>query len=129
MLRELREQGLVEGRHRATLELSLSSNPSIYAVEDDSFLYYAQNVKESQRTVQVFHIVKGRFDYSMEISDWETFAKMMLEVNDEFFVSGEGKDFKECFLGNYLSKYSRRKAFINELMCVIDDARGWLDVE
>lgn len=123
MLRELREQGLTAGKHRASLELSLSSNPDIYAVEDDRFLYYAQMVD----TARVFHIVKGKFDYAMEIGDWESFAKLMLSVDDEFFVTGEGREFRDCFLGSYLSKYSRRKDFVNDLMYVIDDAKGWLN--
>ena len=125
MLRELKEQGLKAGKHRATVELTLSCDSSVYAVEDERFLYYAQNIKENDSSIKVFHIVKGKFDYSMNLDDWDEFIKLMQSVDDDFFVSGEGQEFKECFLGKYLSKYNRRKEFITDLANVIDDAKMW----
>lgn len=126
MLKQLRTQGLTEGRNRAIVEQFVSNDPNIYSVEDDKFLYYAENVKETDKTVKIFHIVKGKVDYCMEIDEWELFVHLMLNVSDEYFITGEGKEFKDCFLGNYLSKYNRRKEFINDLAYVIDDAKEWL---
>ena len=124
MLDVLKRQGTTESRYRGVIEQYLSNNADIYSAEDDKFLYYAQN---SEQNVKLFHIVKGKFDYCMEIADWEKFIDLMHQVNDDFFLTGEGKEFRECFLGNYLSKYSRRNEFIDDLRWVIHDAKDWLD--
>lgn len=118
---KLKEKNLENGKTRAVIEQFVSNNPDIYSVEDDNFLYYAQDVAN----VRVFHIVKGKLDYSMDIRDWEKFIDKMHIVNDEYFVTGEGKHLKDSFLGKYLAKYSRRKTFIDDLAYIVNDAKVW----
>jgi len=123
MLDVLRQQGMKENRYRGVIEQFLSNNSDIYSSEDDRFLYYAQNSDDGE----LFHIVKGKYDYCMEIKEWEKFIDLMHKVNDDFFLSGIGREFRECFLGNYLSKYNRRSEFIDDLQWVISDAKDWLN--
>lgn len=108
-----------ESRERRIIEQSLSLSSDIYATEDDRFLYYCVD--------DIFHVVKGNLDLFMDIDGWEAFAKEMLSVSDEYFVTGEGRQLKQQmgFIGGYISKYSRRQEFANGLLDVIEDARVW----